>query len=152
MKFNFGTGLVIAMGLFMIFILQYVIRVQFDSRYDNELVTKDYYQQELEIDGKAQRETKALALQHPLVIKQNPQGITLDFPIEFQPEQVKGKIYFYRPSNEKLDFNKDIVVLPDASMHISEKDLLQGRWDLVVEWNYQGNEYRSVEKINWKPF
>ncbi len=152
MKFNFGTGVVIAMGLFMIFILQYVIRVQFDSKYDNELVTQDYYQQELEIDGKAQRETQALALVDPLKIKQDTQGITLDFPSQMQYDKVKGKIYFYRPSNEKLDFDREIEVLPDATMHIDKQDLLQGRWDLVVEWTYQGKEYRNVEKINWKPF
>ena len=39
MKWNWGTGLVIGMAAFMIFILQYVIRVQIDDKYDNELVT-----------------------------------------------------------------------------------------------------------------
>ncbi len=44
MKFNWGTGIVIGIAAFMIFILQYVIRVQLDARYDNELVTEQYYQ------------------------------------------------------------------------------------------------------------
>ncbi|MHC5201221.1 FixH family protein [Myroides sp. LJL119] len=152
MKFNFGTGLVIAMGIFMIFILQYVLRVQFDSKYDNELVTKDYYQQELQIDAKAQRETKALKLEHPLVINQSSEGIELDFPQEMEASKLKGKIYFYRPSNEKLDFEKDILVSSNAKMQIGQQELVQGRWDVVVEWSYNGQEYRNSEKINWKPF
>ena len=32
MKFNWGTGIVIGIAAFMIFILQYVIRVQLDAR------------------------------------------------------------------------------------------------------------------------
>lgn len=152
MKFNFGTGLVIAMGIFMIFILQYVLRVQFDSRYDNELVTKDYYQQELEIDAKTQRETKALHLEQPLVINSSKEGIILDFPKQMEPSGVKGKIYFYRPSNQKLDFNRDILVSGSTEMIIDKEDLVQGRWDVVVEWSYNGQDYRNSEKINFKPF
>ena len=49
MKFNWGTGIVIGIIAFMVFILQYVIRVQLDARYDNELVTEQYYQKETEI-------------------------------------------------------------------------------------------------------
>lgn len=61
MKFNWGTAIVICFILFMGFILQYVFKVQFNSRYDNELVTEDYYQQEIEVDGEFERETMAIS-------------------------------------------------------------------------------------------
>ena len=38
MKINWGTGIVIAFGLFMIFILSFVYKVQSNQKYDNELV------------------------------------------------------------------------------------------------------------------
>ena len=41
MKINWGTGIVIAFGLFIIFILSFVYKVQSNQKYDNELVTKD---------------------------------------------------------------------------------------------------------------
>ena len=46
MKINWGTGIVIAFALFMSFILYFVFKVQSDSKYDNELVTEDYYKKE----------------------------------------------------------------------------------------------------------
>mgnify|MGYP006208917377 CR=1 FL=1 len=40
MKINWGTGIVIAFGLFMTFILYFVFEVQSNSKYDNDLVKK----------------------------------------------------------------------------------------------------------------
>ena len=46
MKLNWGTSIVIAFGLFMIFILQFVFKVQSSNQYDHEMVTEDYYKKE----------------------------------------------------------------------------------------------------------
>ena len=46
MKFNWGTGIVIAFALFMTFILSYVFKVQSNDKYDHELVVEDYYKKE----------------------------------------------------------------------------------------------------------
>ena len=43
MKISWGTGIVIAFGLFITFILYFVFTVQSDSKYDNELVVEEYY-------------------------------------------------------------------------------------------------------------
>jgi hypothetical protein len=43
MKINWGTGIAIAIALFMAFILYFVIKVQSNSKYDNELVVEEYY-------------------------------------------------------------------------------------------------------------
>ncbi|MFM2010754.1 MAG: hypothetical protein RLZZ479_1145, partial [Bacteroidota bacterium] len=42
-KFNWGTGIVIAFALFMTFILYFVVEVQSNSKYDNDLVVEEYY-------------------------------------------------------------------------------------------------------------
>ena len=46
MKINWGTGIIIAFGLFMAFILSFVYKVQSNQKYDNELVTEEYYKKE----------------------------------------------------------------------------------------------------------
>jgi len=46
-KINWGTAIVIAFALFMSFILFFVFKVQSDSKYDNELVTEEYYKKRL---------------------------------------------------------------------------------------------------------
>ena len=41
MKLNWGKAIVIAFALFITFIMYFVLKVQSDSKYDNELVTED---------------------------------------------------------------------------------------------------------------
>ncbi len=149
MKFNFGTGIVIAMALFMIFILQYVIRVQVDTRYDNELVTENYYQQEIEVDGRHDREVSALKLSKPLNIENTPEGIKISFPDNFDYTKINGKISLYRPSNQRLDFDKAIS-LSSSNLLIPKTALVDGRWDIAIEWSYEDKEYRNTEQLTVK--
>ena len=146
MKFNFGTGLVIAMGLFMIFILQYVIRVQIDSRFDNEWVTENYYQQEIEVDGKRDREINAVKLENTLEISLVEEGVVVEFPGNVKHENITGKIFLYRPSDQKQDFEFPIS-LSSSNLLIPKSNLADGRWDIQVEWSYDGVAYRNVENL-----
>ncbi|MDR2221309.1 MAG: FixH family protein [Flavobacteriaceae bacterium] len=146
MKFNFGTGIVIAMGIFMVFILQYVIRVQVDKKYDNELVTENYYQQEVEIDGKREREVNASNLSEHLKIDSSKEGITVVFPNGFDYKKITGKVFLYRPSNQKLDNDMEIS-LSSSNLLIPSDNLVDGRWDIVVEWNYDGVSYRNEKEL-----
>jgi len=58
MKINWGTGIVIAFGLFMIFILSFVYKVQSNQKYDNELVTDEYYKKEATVQADIEKKTK----------------------------------------------------------------------------------------------
>lgn len=147
MKFNFGTGIVIAMGLFMIFILQYVIRVQFDHSLDNELVTENYYQQEVEIDGKRDREMNALALSQKVEVESDINGIHVHFPKDFDYKQIAGKVLLYRPSEQSKDMSLELKLV-DSDFTIPATLLVNGRWDIVIEWSYDNTSYRNEEKLN----
>ncbi len=149
MKFNFGTGIAIAIGVFMVFILQYVIRVQMDSKYDNQLVTEDYYQQEQEVDGKREREIAALKLNDKVVIKTNNRGVEITFPKDLDFQNISGKIFLYRPSNQDLDFDIPIS-LSSSNLLIPNTNLVDGRWDIAVEWEYNNRSYRNVERLTIK--
>ncbi|MDM1045375.1 FixH family protein [Myroides sp. 1354] len=149
MKFNFGTGIVIAIGLFMIFILQYVIRVQMDAKYDNQLVTENYYQQEVEVDSRREREMEALKLKEQVTIYSTSEGIKITFPESFDYTKIHGKIFLYRPSNQQLDFDT-LISLSSSNLLIPNTNLVDGRWDIVVEWNYNDVSYRNVKKLTIK--
>lgn len=146
MKINWGTGIVIGIGLFMVFILQYVIRVQLDDRYDNELVTEDYYQQEIEIDGKYIREQHALILEQPVLIETVQEGVLISFPEEFDYSKINGKVFLYRPSSQKLDFETPIS-LSSLNLLIPNEKLVGGRWNITVEWHYEGTAFRNTSKL-----
>ena len=47
MKWNWGTGLVVAMALFIGFILYMVITMSTDKKFSFDLVTEEYYAKEM---------------------------------------------------------------------------------------------------------
>lgn len=149
MKFNWGTGIVIGIAAFMIFILQYVIRVQTDKSLDNELVTEAYYQKEIAIDGNYKKEQNALSLGNQLNIESNKEGIALSFPEAFNINHIKGTISLYRPSNQQLD-NTIPLKLSSHYLLIPKNQLESGRWDIILEFSYQGIEYLKKESVHIK--
>ncbi|MCR5862784.1 FixH family protein [Flavobacterium sp. J372] len=147
MKINWGTGIVIAFGLFMSFILFFVFRVQSDSKYDNELVVEDYYKQERVLETRLEKEHNAAGLEHKLLITDTGKDIKIIFPESFDYKKISGKVSLYRPSAQKLDFEMP-VLLSSPYLLIPKHGLAGGRWDIIVDWKYQDKNYLSKEKLN----
>ena len=146
MKINWGTGIVIAIALFISFILYFVIKVQSDSKYDNELVYEEYYKHDAKFGDEMKRIQNAQDLVQKPVIKNDSQGVTIVFPEVFVPKDIKGTVSFYRSSNKKFDFNVPIS-LSASSLNVPKKKLLGGRWEINMEWQYAGKQYLTKETV-----
>ncbi len=147
MKINWGVGIVIVMAIFMSCILYFVIKVQSDSKYDNELVLSDYYKYEMSLEGQQQKERNANALTTKLEINQLDNGVDVVFPDEFDYTKIEGKISLYRPSDEKQDFEIPIS-LSSSNLLIPGNVLADGRWDIYVDWKYEGTEYFNKKSVS----
>ncbi|NRT11929.1 FixH family protein [Flavobacterium sp. 14A] len=145
-KINWGVGIVIAMGLFMAFILYFVIKVQMNSKYDNELVVEEYYKHDAKFGDEMVRVQNAHDLAQKPVITKTEDGVTIEFPTVFAPEKIKGKVSLYRPSMKNLDFEIPIS-LSKPTLLIPKSKLLGGRWDINMEWHYEGKAYLTKETI-----
>jgi hypothetical protein len=146
MKINWGKGIVIAIVLFMSFILYFVIKVQSDSKYDNELVTKEYYKKEKLVQSTIESINNANNLSEKVSIVKTNQGLVISFPKYLDYSQIKGKVSLYRPSNQKLDFETPIS-LSSLDLLIPKKNLVGGLWDISVEWTYRDLTYISKEEV-----
>jgi hypothetical protein len=146
MKINWGTGIVIAFGLFMTFILYFVFEVQSNSKYDNDLVVEEYYKYDSHFQEEMARIQNAHDLQQRPTIKYTADGVQIVFPVNFENDKVKGNILLYRPSNKKFDFNTPIA-LANSSLLIPKQKLVKGRWDVNMEWQYNGKKYLSKEVV-----
>jgi hypothetical protein len=146
MKINWGTSIVIAFALFMSFILYFVIKVQTDSKYDNELVVEEYYKHDAHFGDEMMRIQNAHDLVQKPTITTMPEGVKIVFPDTFIPKQIKGKVSLYRPSNKKLDF-EIAISLSNPSLLIPKSNLVGGRWDINMEWEYEGKKYLTKEVV-----
>ncbi len=145
MKLNWGTSIVIAFVLFISFILFFVVRMSTDYRANHDLVTEDYYKATLEYQNEIDAEKNA-SVNAQLNIKKSSEGVWLIFPENLDSKNIKGTVSLYRPSNKNLDFDFPIS-LSDAHVLIPDKRLLDGRWDIKVAWEYEGEKYLHKESI-----
>lgn len=146
MKINWGTGVVIAFGLFMLFILSFVYNVQSNKKYDNELVTDEYYKKEATVQDDINKKQNANDLLTKVKFNTSSDGIQIEFPENFDPKQIKGKVYFYRPSNQKLDFEVDLT-LSSNTFSFPTKNIAAGIWEVSVDWSYQEKKYLNKETL-----
>lgn len=146
MKINWGTGIVIAFALFMTFILYFVFEVQSNSKYDNDLVVEEYYKHDSHFQEEMARIQNAHDLQQKPSIVFNKEGVRVAFPANFESDKIKGNILLYRPSNKKFDFNTQIALINSALL-IPKDKLVKGRWDVNMEWQYNGTKYLTKEVI-----
>ena len=146
MKINWGTGIVIAFALFMTFILYFVFEVQSNSKYDNDLVVEEYYKHDSHFQEEMARIQNAHDLQKKPSIVYSEKGVKVTFPPTFESDKIKGNILLYRPSNKKFDFNTQII-LTNSALLIPKDKLVKGRWDVNMEWQYNGIKYLTKEVI-----
>ena len=146
MKINWGTGIVIAFGLFIIFILSFVYKVQSNQKYDNELVTKDYYKKEALVQGDIEKQENANALTNKVTIEKTAEGMKIQFPADFDYSKINGKVSFYRPSSQKLDFEIPIS-LSSPHLLIPKSNLAGGLWDISIDWEYDGVKYLNKDSF-----
>ena len=147
MKINWGVGIVIAFGLFITFILYFVVMVQSDSKYDNDLVVEEYYKHDAHYGDEMARIQNVEDLAQKPTINIVSNGVEIVFPKIFVPKNIKGKVSLYRPSNKKLDFQIPISLSDATTLLIPIKNLVGGRWDVNMEWQYDGKSYLSKETI-----
>ena len=146
MKFNWGTGIVLAFIGFMAFIMYFVIKANTDKKYDHDLVIEDYYNQELEFQNEKDKQNNAKTLTENLSWKKTDEGLIIVFPDNLQINSITGKVFLYRPSDKQLDFEMPIS-LSDHNLLIPDKRLLDGRWNIKVDWQYNGKSYMYKKEI-----
>ncbi|WP_104734134.1 FixH family protein [Hanstruepera ponticola] len=146
MKFNWGTGIVIAFVGFISFIMYFVISMNTDKALDHDLVTEDYYKQELEFQNDIDKENNSKSLTKNLSWKKTNEGIIITFPESLEINSITGNVFLYRPSNKQFDFETDIS-LSNHNLLIPDKRLLDGRWNIKVDWQYNGKSYLYKKEI-----
>ncbi|NNM22709.1 MAG: FixH family protein [Flavobacteriaceae bacterium] len=146
MKINWGGGIVIGMILFIGFILFMVIKMNVDKKYDHDLVTEDYYKKELAYQEEIDAEENLKTLSSQIHGEKVAEGWLINFPKDLDPQKIEGTVFLYRPSNEHLDFDLPLVV-SDSNLLIPGERLLDGRWNITIDWEYKGEKYLYKKSI-----
>ncbi|WP_034059225.1 FixH family protein [Lacinutrix jangbogonensis] len=148
MKWNWGTGIVVVIIAFMSFILFLVIKMTTNTEYGHDLVTDEYYAKEMLYQTEIDAETNTYNLKERIISKKTDEGWLLIFPKELEPSKIIGKVFLYRPSNEKLDFELTLN-LTTSHLLIPEHKMLDGRWNITIDWTYEDTPYLYKKQITY---
>ena len=146
MKINWGTGIVLAFIGFIAFIMYFVFRMSTDDRANHDLVTEEYYKKELSYQQDIDASKSATEMKANLTVEKTEEGLVIHFPEQFDPKKIKGTVSLYRPSNKHLDTDFPIS-LSKTHLLIPDNRLVDGRWDISINWEYEGNSFLHKEKL-----
>lgn len=142
MKFNWGVGVFILYSAFVILILFLVFK-SFNTKVD--LVTEDYYQQELKFQDKIDQKRNTAGLEQGLKHEVSGSTIFLTFPPGHQ--SATGTVMVYRPSNKAYDKVFDIKPDENSKMIIAMENSPIGLYKLKVDWSNKDTAYYVEEDI-----
>ncbi|GAA4389967.1 FixH family protein [Hymenobacter koreensis] len=136
---------IIAVFILFASFIGYMVKQAMSTSVD--LVSKDYYQQELEHQQRMEAVARTAALPGQVAVTYEPavQELTLQLPARFAGQQATGKVQFFRPSDQTLDFNVPLQTNAAGAQHLSTAKLQDGYWRIRVEFEAAGQVY-FVEK------
>ena len=130
----------------MVFILSFVYKSITMDEYQHELVSEDYYKDELHYQEEIDKLNNAKKLKDDIVLNNSKEGVLIQFPAEMDNNEIKGMIHFQRLSNKKLDFSEEIK-LENHQQLIDAEKMVSGKWVVKIDWQYGEELY--LFKDSW---
>lgn len=137
-KFNWGTGIFTFIALFL---LANGVVIYKSLQQHNDLVEKDYYPEGLEYQKQIDRFANANLLSSKISIVNSDGSIIITYPMELKGKEVKGKVIFFRPSDEKADFSDSIKFDTSMIQRVQVQKMLKGKYIAKFIWSMENKEY-----------
>ena len=146
---NFNLWPISIIAFFSVAILGCATFITFCSRHPADLISPNYYEEEVRYQGQIDRlqhtqERAALAS-----VTYNPAGkqITISLPPEHSRAKPSGRIQLYRPSAVNLDRQLKLDTTPEGIQSIDAATLLPGLWKVRVSWTLANRDYFIDQRI-----
>lgn len=149
MTLNFGHKILITFILFGGFIFYMVYRTM---QVNVDLVTKDYYEEELKYQEVIDAAKNANALTGRVQISQDGKNILLQLPKELNLQGVGGTIHFYCPADASKDRELPLAAdLNGLQVIDTEKKILPGNYKVKVSWTANQTAYYQETHLELQP-
>lgn len=137
MKLNWGYKIAVVYLLFVAGIIYLVVQA---SRQNIDLVTENYYAEEIQYQQRINEKNNAQSLSAPLDVNVQHGVLTVSFPQEFSQKELQGEVLLYCPSDAQKDLSRNLV-MEGNKMKISLPEQNQGFHQLKVKWESEGVKY-----------
>ncbi|KAA5541162.1 FixH family protein [Adhaeribacter rhizoryzae] len=135
-------------GAFICFMSYIIFFVTQAMRSEVNLVSKDYYQQELDYQKHIEVMNRTAA-QNQAVTVAAPAGtnqVILNMAVEAN-EKITGTINFFRPSDGSQDFQVPLKLNESQNQVLNTEKLSKGLWRVKVNYNRGNQHYYNETQI-----
>jgi len=145
MKLNWGHKLIF---VFMVFGSGMSYLVYRCVKTNNELVSKEYYKDELVYQQVIDDAARAAKLSEQINLVQDDAAVTIRFPREMKNAAVKGYAWFYCAADAHKDRRIALAVDENGIQHTGERSILPGHYIVKISWNSNGKDYYSEQPFS----
>lgn len=143
MKINWGYRITI---VYLAFAVGIMIMVYMTSQQNRDLVSEDYYEQELAYQKVIDRSANTAALSSPVNINIHENKLSIDLPQEFKSVVSKGEWILYYAADKEKDMSGTFSTL-DGKYQIPVPKKTKGQYLLKLEWEAGSNHYYFEKTI-----
>lgn len=142
-KFNWGTGIAVFYITFVIAMLTFVFWTTGNNR---DLVTDDYYAEELVYQKTIDNKARANELVGEVSISSRIGRIDLKLPEGMNNKFIKGELFLYRQDDKRKD-TKFQFEGSRLDFSFNSEKIVTGRWKAKLSWAAEGKEYYFEDNI-----
>lgn len=145
MTLNWGHKLTIFICAFAGMILVLVYK---STQTNFDLVTKEYYKDELKFQEVIDGTKRANGLASKVSVVRSGEHIEIQMPAEMKGLTITGTAWFYCAADAKRDIKLPLAVNADAKQQLSSKLLLPGRYTVKLNWTAGSQQYYSETSLD----
>lgn len=143
MKFNFGYKIAIVYTLFALGMVGILVM---SMQFDHELVTENYYENELNYQGRKDAFHNMETAPFKVFITQMDGEVLVSFDGLTANQQASGTLSFYKPDKADYDEEHPIQLNADGRMRVAPK-APQGRLKVALRFTVDKTDYYVHKEI-----
>ncbi|MBV8254720.1 MAG: FixH family protein [Chitinophaga sp.] len=142
---NWGHKIILVFVIFAAGILTLVTK-SIGTKID--MVTPDYYSDELKYQQVIDGRNNAEALSAPVKVTQPEEAVNIAMPHELIGQNFSGTVSFYRPSDSKKDF--EVPLQPDGSGNqtVGREKFIRGNYRVKIRWEMNNKPYYQEQVLH----
>ncbi|MBS1614849.1 MAG: FixH family protein [Bacteroidetes bacterium] len=145
MTINWGTRILL---LYVGFVALIGLLVWKSMHTKVNLVTEDYYAQELVFQKKLDAERASSLLAQKPVVSLTPKEIIIFFPPGFSGKNIEGHLQLYFAPDAALDRQFEHLQAHDGQISIPRKYIAQLKYTAKLSWTCEGTTYYQEYPLN----
>lgn len=141
---NWGNRILLVFLVFATGIFYLVYR---SMHVNYELVTKEYYKDEIRYQDIIEATKRASALSKQIAISQSAAVITVQLPDEMKNQKVTGVMWFYCAADETKDRHISLQLDQDGAQQIAKQNFVPGSYVVKFDWTSSNIRYYAEESL-----